>query len=64
MISIMMKNMYGTNDYAPIGLMDRVYHTPRDTHGANDLRTIGARRLEIMNWLFIISISMWETGVV
>jgi len=27
------------------GYMDMAYHKPRATHGANDLRTFGARKL-------------------
>ena len=44
MISTMMNVTYGTNDHTPVGLC-AFNHTPRATHGANDLRTFGARSL-------------------
>ena len=29
------------------------FHKPRAAHGANDLRTFGARKLQIIDWHFL-----------
>ena len=51
MISIIVKNMYGTSDYAPLALILWTHETPRAALGANDLRTFGALITNLFNFI-------------
>ena len=57
MVLISMNDMFGINDFAPLGLGGRNYNLPRALLGADDLRTFGASILPhqpkiFLNYLF------------